>query len=100
MTLEELQKIPLQYTFGYSAEDHGLRQYINEEHRIAKQVYTPRKISTGEWGKGKATFKLLSALESWAFSVSNSFKSPIPDYLHEDLCRSMEVLEKIVLEKP
>jgi len=59
MTLEELQAIPLQYTFGYSAEDHGLRQYINEEHKIAKQVVTPRKISTGEWGKGKATFKLL-----------------------------------------
>jgi len=47
-----------------------------------------------------AAIKLLSALESWAFSVSNSFKSPIPDYLHDDLCRSMEVLEKIVLEKP
>jgi hypothetical protein len=57
MTLEELKLIPLQYTFGYSAEDHGLRQYINEEHQIAKQVYTPRK--KGEWGKGKATFKLL-----------------------------------------
>ncbi len=65
MTLEELQKIPLQYTFGYSAEDHGLRQYINEEHRIAKQVYTPRKISTGEWGKGKATFKLLDTNEEF-----------------------------------
>jgi hypothetical protein len=47
-----------------------------------------------------AAIKLLSALESWAFSVSNSFKSPIPDYLHDDLCRSMEVLERIVLEKP
>jgi hypothetical protein len=47
-----------------------------------------------------STIKLLSALESWAFSVSNSFKSPIPDYLHDDLCRSMEVLERIVLEKP
>ena len=58
MTLEELQKIPLQYTFGYSAEDHGLRQYINEEHKIAKQVYTPRKISTGEWGKGEAIYML------------------------------------------
>jgi hypothetical protein len=46
-----------------------------------------------------STIKLLSALESWAFSVSNSFKSPIPDYLHEDLCRSMEALERIVLEK-
>ena len=42
--------------------------------------------------------KLLSALESWAFSVSNSMKSAIPDYLHDDLCRSMEVLERIVLD--
>jgi hypothetical protein len=65
MTLEELQKIPLQYTFGYSAEDHALRQYINEEHRIAKQVYTPRKISTGEWGKGEATFKLTDTNEEF-----------------------------------
>ena len=39
---------------------------------------------------------LLSALESWSFSL----KQTIPDYLHEDLQRSMEVLEKIVLEKP
>jgi hypothetical protein len=59
MTLEELQAIPLQYTFGYSAEDHGLRQYVNEERQIAKQVVTPRNKKTGEWGKGKATFKLL-----------------------------------------
>jgi hypothetical protein len=65
MTLEELQAIPLQYTFGYSAEDHGLRQYINEEHQIAKQVITKRKISTGEWGKGEATFKLLDTGEEF-----------------------------------
>lgn len=65
MTLEELKTIPLQYTFGYSSEDHGLRQYINEEHGIAKQVYTPRKISTGEWGKGKATFMLLATKEEF-----------------------------------
>jgi hypothetical protein len=65
MTLEELKAIPLQYTFGYSAEDHGLRQYVNEEHRIAKQVYTPRKISTGEWGKGKATFMLTDTQEEF-----------------------------------
>lgn len=39
---------------------------------------------------------LLSALESWAFST----KSPIPDYLHEELHTSMEVLGKIILEKP
>lgn len=38
--------------------------------------------------------KLLSALESWAFST----KSTLPDYLHDDLCVSMKVLEKIVLE--
>ena len=43
--------------------------------------------------------KLLSALESWAFSVSNSFKSPIPDYLHDDLHRSMAVLEMMVLDR-
>jgi hypothetical protein len=65
MTLEELQAIPLQYTFGYSAEDHGLRQYINEEHQIAKQVITKRKISTGEWGRGKTTFKLLDTKEEF-----------------------------------
>lgn len=38
---------------------------------------------------------LLSALESWAFST----KSQLPDYLHENLQRSLEVLERIVLEK-
>ena len=65
MTREELAAIPLQYTFGYSAEDHGLRQYINEEHQIAKQVYTPRKISTGVWGKGETTFKLLDTGEEF-----------------------------------
>jgi hypothetical protein len=39
--------------------------------------------------------KLLSALESWAFST----KTTLPDYLHEDLCLAVEKLEKIVLEK-
>jgi hypothetical protein len=38
--------------------------------------------------------KLLSALESWAMSQS----ARLPDYVHEDLCRSMEVLERIVLK--
>ena len=38
--------------------------------------------------------KLLSALESWAFSN----KTMIPDYLHDDLCVSMKVLERIVLD--
>jgi hypothetical protein len=65
MTLEELQAIPLQYTFGYSADSHGLRQYVNEEHQIAKQVITPRNKKTGEWGKGEVTFKLLDTKEEF-----------------------------------
>jgi hypothetical protein len=65
MTREELAAIPLKYTFGYSAEDHGLRQYINEEHQIAKQVRTPRNKKTGEWGTGKASFKLLDTKEEF-----------------------------------
>lgn len=40
-----------------------------------------------------AAIKLLSAMESWAMSQS----ARLPDYLREDLCRSMEVLERIVL---
>ncbi len=39
--------------------------------------------------------KLLSALESWAMSQS----ARLPDYVHEDLTRSMEVLERILLEE-
>lgn len=39
--------------------------------------------------------KLLSAMESWAFSTKNM----LPDYLHEELSRALSVLEKIVLEK-
>jgi hypothetical protein len=42
-----------------------------------------------------AAIKLLSALESWAMSQA----ARLPDYLHEDLCKSMDVLERIVLEK-
>ena len=39
--------------------------------------------------------KLLSALESWAFSTKNM----LPDYLYDDLCVSVKKLEAIVLEK-
>jgi hypothetical protein len=42
-----------------------------------------------------AAIKLLSAMESWAMSQSTR----LPDYLHEDLGKSMDVLEKIVLEQ-
>ena len=40
------------------------------------------------------TIKLLSALESWSFSL----KERMPDFLHEDLHKSMEVLDRIVLK--
>ena len=43
-----------------------------------------------------AAIKLLSAMESWSFSL----KERIPDYLHEDLCKSMEVMERIILDTP
>ena len=39
--------------------------------------------------------KLLSAIESLTFFL----KEQMPDYLHEDLRVSMEVLERILLEK-
>jgi hypothetical protein len=39
--------------------------------------------------------KLLSALESWAFSTKNM----IPECLHDDLCEAQKVLERIILEK-
>lgn len=41
-----------------------------------------------------AAIKLLSAMESWAFSQ----QTQMPDYLHDDLCRSMRVMERILLE--
>jgi hypothetical protein len=41
--------------------------------------------------------KLLSALESWAFSQPDT--RLLPDYLVEDLSIAMKVLERIVLEK-
>jgi hypothetical protein len=39
--------------------------------------------------------KLLSAMESWAFSQPNR----VPDYLIEDIGTVMEILERIILEK-
>jgi hypothetical protein len=41
------------------------------------------------------SIKMLSALESWAMIQDTR----LPDYLHEDLRKSMEVLEQILLEK-
>ena len=39
--------------------------------------------------------KLLSALESWAFSTKN----PLPSFVDDELLKAMVVLERIVLEK-
>lgn len=64
MTLEELKLIPMQYVFGYSADTHALRQYINEEHGFAKQTITTRN-KRGVWGKGQSTFKLLKTGEEF-----------------------------------
>jgi len=38
--------------------------------------------------------KLLSALESWSFSL----KERLPDYLHDKIAASIEVLEKEVFK--
>jgi hypothetical protein len=39
--------------------------------------------------------RLLSGLESWAFSQPNR----IPDFLIEDVGTTMEILEQIILDK-
>ena len=40
-----------------------------------------------------ALIELLSAIESWALSNDKT----IPDYLHENLCNSMQSLREIIL---
>ena len=65
MTLEELRMLPLTYTFGYSADDHAVRQYVNQEHGVARQVYTTRNTKTFEWGKGEVSFMLLATKEEF-----------------------------------
>ena len=43
-----------------------------------------------------AAIKLLSALESWSFSL----KERTPDYLHDQIAEVMKVLERIILDAP
>ena len=38
--------------------------------------------------------KLLSALESWAYSTKN----PLPDFIDNDLVTAMAILENLILE--
>jgi len=40
--------------------------------------------------------KLLSALESWGFTVKENF----PEYLRDDLHDTQDVLRRIILEEP
>lgn len=54
-----------------------------------------KKENTMTREEALAAIKLLSALESWAMSQS----ARLPDYVHEDLTRSMEVLERILLDE-
>jgi hypothetical protein len=39
--------------------------------------------------------KLLSALESWAYSTKN----PLPQFVHEEMAKAMAVLENIILDE-
>ena len=40
--------------------------------------------------------RLLSALESWAMADKNNL---LPDYLHESIASSVDILEKFILER-
>ena len=42
-----------------------------------------------------ALMRLLSALESWGFSSGNR----LPDYLHDDLCKMVTLLEAEILKE-
>jgi hypothetical protein len=80
-----------------------LRHQIPHTEQLLVLLHTMRKCNLdnieGEASMTKEDalklIKLLSAMESWSFSV----KSDLPVYLHEDLCLAVEKLEKIVLEE-
>jgi hypothetical protein len=76
----------MQTPLGRSARKIDLQmrpvRCVHEDHQMSKE-------------DALKTMMLLSALESWAFSQQNR----LPDYLVDDIQRSLEVLEKIVLEK-
>ena len=50
MTLEDLQNVPLQYTFGSRGDTFSCRQYQNEVVGICKMVCTPYDPKTHKWG--------------------------------------------------
>jgi hypothetical protein len=78
-----------------TGETHDLVDVANRHcsHCRVRVGFLEQKEMTKE--EALQAIKLLSALESWAMSQS----ARLPDYVHEDLCKSMEVLERIVLEE-
>ena len=75
--------------------DHTLDLYCESDQtqKVEAMLTTSAPSTTKE--EALAAIKLLSALESWAFSQS----ARLPDYLVDDIQRSMSVLERVVLEK-
>jgi hypothetical protein len=59
-------------------------------------LYGPLGLESADMTKLDALriLKLLSALESWAFSTKN----PLPPFVDNELVATMEVLEKLILE--
>jgi hypothetical protein len=83
-------------------DDWGLfKDFMPEIERLVALVRADEREQGQKWFEAVTkeealqAIKLLSALEVWAMSQS----ARLPDYVHEDLCKSMEVLERIVLEK-
>ena len=65
MTMDELRAIPLRYCFGFVTDDYAVRQWRNDEYKIAKQTVTPRNPDTLEWGLGESTYMLLDTGEEF-----------------------------------
>jgi hypothetical protein len=56
LTYEEFCALPLTYTFGMSGDKFAIRQYMNTEHGICKETYTPLNALRHEWGKPTIVF--------------------------------------------
>jgi hypothetical protein len=59
-------------------------------------LYRPLDMESTDMTKLDALriFKLLSALESWAYSTKN----PLPDFIDNDLVTAMAILENLILK--
>lgn len=98
------QKAPIRTEWGSGMvvglleidKDHTLQLYCEDDQvdKVEAMLAT-KPVPTMTKAEALKLIKLLSAVESWSFSM----KATLPDYLHEDLCLAVEKLEKIVLEK-